>query len=258
MNNQMLDRELIIRTPEGVIFRQQLADPASRFLALAIDQGCIGISVSILSQILGLTSAINLDVAIAFQIIGYFVVTLFYFMGLEWFWRGQTIGKRTMKLRVTDAGGRKVEASQIIIRNLLRVVDMIPVLYGVGLITCLCSRRFQRLGDIAANTVVVKIIAKPIPDVSRLLGQNYNSLRKFPHLTAKLRQLTQVNQASLALTALLRRDELEPLARIEIFKEIAHYFRDLVPFPEEAVSTMSDEQYVRNVIDILYPGPITN
>ena len=74
----------------------------------------------------------------------------------EWYWRGQTVGKRVLKLRVMDEQALRLEFSQIVVRNLLRFVDFLPGLYLVGGTACVLSRRFQRLGDLAANTIVVR------------------------------------------------------------------------------------------------------
>ena len=80
----------------------------------------------------------------------------------------------------------------------------------------------------------------------------YNSLREHPHLGARLRQRTSPAEAALALQAILRRDTLEPAARLEVFAEIAEHFRAKVPFPAEITTALADEQYVRNVVDVLY------
>jgi hypothetical protein len=56
---------------------------------------------------------------------------------------------------------------------------------------------------------------------------------------------------AIALRALLRREELEPVARVELFGELASHFRSLVKFPQEAVDGITDERYVRNVVDVL-------
>jgi len=55
-----------------------------------------------------------------------------------------------------------------------------------------------------------------------------------------------------AVQALLRRDEFEPLARIELFAGLAAHFRAKVDFPPEATDGIADEQYIRNVVDVIY------
>ncbi|MCK5544776.1 MAG: RDD family protein, partial [Desulfobulbaceae bacterium] len=79
-----------------------------------------------------------------------------------------------------------------------------------------------------------------------------NSFRKYPHIEARLRQRVSPQQAGIALQALLRRDELDPVARIELFTSIASHFRRIVEFPQEAIDGISDEQYVRNITDALF------
>jgi hypothetical protein len=170
----------------------------------------------------------------------------------EWFWRGQSLGKRMMRLRVVDAQGLRLKFSQIVIRNLLRFVDMLPLLYLVGGVACLISRRAQRLGDLAANTIVVRIPKVTEPNLDQLMAGKYNSLRDHPHLEARLRQRVSAGEAAIALQAVLRRDLLEPQARLELFAAIADHFRARMPFPSEVTEGIADEQYVRNVVDSLY------
>jgi uncharacterized RDD family membrane protein YckC len=78
-----------------------------------------------------------------------------YFALFEAYWRGQTPGKRIMKLRVIKDSGRQITLFEALARNLLRFVDFLPQLYLVGVITMLCNRKNKRLGDLAAGTLVV-------------------------------------------------------------------------------------------------------
>jgi uncharacterized RDD family membrane protein YckC len=244
--------QLLIRTPEGITFAQTLAGPMPRFLAWAID-GLIIIGVGwAISMIFGVLGVLNPDFAQAMMMLTYFTISIGYGILLEWVWRGQTLGKRVLRLRVVDAEGLRLQLNQVVIRNLLRFVDMLPMFYLVGGIACFASRRSQRLGDLAANTVVVRAPKRNEPDLDQLLAGKYNSLRQYPHLEARLRQRVSPAQASIAMRALLRRDSLEPAARVTMFAELAEHFRALTPFPAEAVEGMPDEQYVRNVVDVLY------
>jgi len=181
-----------------------------------------------------------------------FVLMFGYSIYCEWFWRGQTVGKRVLRLRVIDAQGLRLKFSQIVIRNLLRFVDMLPLFYAVGGVACLLSTRAQRLGDFAANTLVVRIPKLTEPNLDQLMAGKYNSLRDYPHLEARLRQRISATEAAIALQAILRRDLLEPAARLELFEGIANHLRAKVAFPPEATEGLPDEQYVRNVVDSLY------
>ena len=173
----MRTNALIILTPEGISFTQYLACPVTRFLAFAIDLAGITLISGLLSQVLLLTAIVSADFAIAARTISYFVVTIGYSILLEWSWRGQTLGKRVLKIRVVDAEGFRLQPSQIVMRNLLRVVDLLPAFYAVGGICCALSRKFQRLGDIAANTVVIYTAPEKIPDLELLFSGTYNSLK---------------------------------------------------------------------------------
>lgn len=243
---------LTIRTPEGIVFAHQLASPVTRLLAWSVDLAVIAASVGALRTVLGLIAWLTPDLATAAGILLYFAVSVGYSIVAEWFWRGQTLGKKVLRLRVVDAQGLRLQFSQIAIRNLLRFVDALPAFYLVGGVACLLNRRGQRLGDVAANTVVIRNPKIEQPDLDQVLPGKYNSLGGHPHLEARLRQRVSAAEAALALAAVLRSERLEALERIALFRELAGHFRQKVPFPTEATEGLSDEQYVRNVVDVLY------
>lgn len=243
---------LIIQTPEGVEFSYLLAGPVTRALAWAIDFACIATLVAVLGSLCRWVGLLNLDFAMAILGLGYFAISFGYGMVLEWYWRGQTVGKKMLRLRVIDVQGLRLQFSQIALRNLLRIVDSLPFLYLVGGMACLFNRRTQRLGDFAANTVVVWNPKSVEPNLEQIMAGKFNSFREYPHLEARLRQRVSPEEAGIALQALLRRETLEPQARVDLFADIAAYFREIAPFPEEASLGLTDEQYVRNVVDALY------
>ena len=78
-----------------------------------------------------------------------------YFILLEWLLNGQTPGKRLLHIRVIKQGGYALRFFDTLLRNLLRVVDFLPLFYGVGLTSLLFTRDSQRLGDLVAGTLVV-------------------------------------------------------------------------------------------------------
>jgi uncharacterized RDD family membrane protein YckC len=243
---------LQVRTPEGILFSFLLASPITRFLAVSIDVGCVIAIISALRIVVAFLGMLNPDLATAFQIVAYFIVSIGYGILTEWFWRGQTVGKRLLRLRVLDAQGLKLELSQIVIRNLLRSIDMLPAFYAVGGAVCLITRHAQRLGDIAANTIVVRNPLIHEPDLEQLRSDKWNSLRDHPHLCARLRQRVSPRTATLALDAILRRQDFEPPERLRLFHEIAARFKELVPYPPESTESLTDEQYVRNVADVIF------
>jgi len=243
---------LVIRTAEGISFSLWLAGPTTRFLAWAIDLACILIFLLFASVAMGVAGVAFPDWAAAALAAGSFITLTGYAMVFEWFWRGQTLGKRILRLRVMDEQGLKLQFSQIALRNLMRIVDALPMLYFLGGPACFINTRRQRLGDLAANTVVVHVPKLSQPDLSQLIGGKYNSFRDYPHLAARLRQLVTPEEADLALNAILRRDSLDAEARVRLFDEFAEHFRTKVAFPEEATLGLSDEQYVRNAVDLVF------
>jgi uncharacterized RDD family membrane protein YckC len=242
---------LHIQTPEGITFALPLAGPVARFLAWIIDFACIFAIMVAINMGIQFTMIVSPDFAQAAAMISYFVVSIGYGIFCEWYYKGQTIGKRLMSVRVMDVQGLRLQFSQIVIRNLLRFIDSLPVCYLVGGLSCLLSPKSQRLGDLAANTIVIREPRIPRPDLEQLLTHKYNSLRDYPHLVARLRHHTSPHEANIALQALLRRDELEPNARVELFAQIAEHFKKIISFPQEVIEGITDEQFVRNVVDAL-------
>jgi uncharacterized RDD family membrane protein YckC len=93
---------------------------------------------------------------VAISIAAQLVVELFYFVFFETVWRGRSPGKWLVGLGVTRADGLPVSFGASLVRNLLRSVDVLPTSYLVGLVSMLVTPRCQRLGDLAADTVVIR------------------------------------------------------------------------------------------------------
>jgi uncharacterized RDD family membrane protein YckC len=243
---------VIVQTPEGIAFSLPLACPVTRCLAWTVDLACLMGFFYVVSRFLMLAKFISPDLGRSLATLAYFVALMGYAILCEWLWRGQTVGKRLLGLRVMDGQGLRLQFSQVVLRNLLRIVDVLPACYLVGGAVCWLHPRCQRLGDLVANTIVVRQMKTIEPDVDQLMAGKYNSLREYPHLAARLRQRVSPGEAALALQSLLRRDQLELQARLELFSQIAAHFRSLVVFPPEAWEGITPEQYVRNVVDVLF------
>ena len=255
MSRDRLNR-LVIHTPEGCSFSLLLAGPVTRFLAWLLDLLCVLALLIAVQFLIAYLAVLSPGLAMAVQFLVIFALWFGYSILLEWLWRWRTVGKRVLGLRVVDEHGLRLQFSQVVVRNLLRLVDMLPLLYLVGGAACVLSRRSQRLGDIAANTVVIRTERLFQPDLTRVLGDKYNSFHDYPHLEARLRQRVSPAEARVALQAVLRRHELDPDARIDLFDGIARRFRSIAEFPQAATDGLSDEQYVRNVVDTLFRSQI--
>jgi uncharacterized RDD family membrane protein YckC len=244
---------LLIVIPEGASLSFPLAGGVSRFLAWFLDVLIIAALCSIAARLLALTALLGEAWREAITLLAYFVLSTGYAIFCEWKWRGQTFGKRLFHLRVMDAAGLRLTFAQIVIRNLLRLLDILPFAYLVGGTVAVFNRYSQRLGDLAAGTVVVSetIAAKwSMPD----LETRFNSLAAYPHLVARVRHGASSELIQIAMAALLRRDRLSPAARVRLFDELRGQFGSVAAFPESAVEYLTSEQYVRNLLAAMSAG----
>ena len=147
----MLDTARSIPTPEGIEITLTLAGPVPRALAWALD---LGVRLALLGGISAVLAPTGRFGGAVFLLLAFFLEWL-YPAVCEVYWRGATPGKKMLKLRVLHDDGTPVTWTAALIRNLLRAVDFLPMLYGFGLAAMLVNRDFKRLGDIAAGTVVV-------------------------------------------------------------------------------------------------------
>ena len=241
-----------VRTPEGVAFTVRLASPVLRAAAFLIDWGVVAVAWTVIGAALSLLHLVGANIAGLVLTVGYFLFSQGYGIATEWLWRGQTVGKRMLRLRVVDARGLRLSFAQVVLRNLLRFVDGLPVFYLVGGLAALLNKRAQRLGDLAADTLVVWEPPEPQPDFAALRGDKYNSLREHAPAVARLRQALSPAEARAVWSAVARRDQFEPAARVRLFAELAAYLRKIAAAPAEAAEGVADEQFVRNVVDVLY------
>jgi uncharacterized RDD family membrane protein YckC len=263
MISSQATEQLWIKTPEGVAFGLPLASPLPRMVAWMLDAVVVMAATLVLLKLVSIAGWLAPDLGNALRILGWLVVSTGYGVVMEWFWHGQTLGKKILRLRVVDAQGLRLQFYQVFLRNVLRAVDALPFLYLLGGLVCLLSPKYQRLGDMAAGTVVIRTPQFAEPDLEQIRTGKFNSLRRYPHLLARLRQKTSPDEAALALQAVLRREEFAPEKRIELFHELAAHFSQKVAFPPEACEGLSDEQFIRNVVEALYrrekqPGTTQN
>ncbi|MDX2186132.1 MAG: RDD family protein [Opitutaceae bacterium] len=250
--NSERERRLRIRTPEGVEFSHLLAGPVLRMCAWVVDLFAVSAAWSVLASLLALLGLLSRDVAAMVSIILYFLLSQGYRILAEWRWRGQTLGKRLFRLRVMDAEGFPLSLQQTVLRNILRFADALPGPYLIGGVTALLSRKAQRLGDLAAGTVVIWEPKLPILDVAHLTSGKYNSLRAHPSVVARLRQQVPPEEARLGWQALARREHLQPDARLQLFADLAARYRSAAQVPAELTDGITDEQWVRNVVEVLF------
>ncbi len=154
--------KLTIDTPEQMSLEFPLAGIGSRFVAMAADtaiQIVVGFVV-LLTVILSAPAFRTIGDraamwAVAGLIVAFFTIYYGYFAFFEAIWNGQTPGKRYAQLRVMKDDGRPINAYDAIARNLMRIVDQLPFLYGIAILSIFVSKQNKRLGDFVAGTVVV-------------------------------------------------------------------------------------------------------
>jgi len=147
----MLDTSKEIETPEGVDLVVVPAGIIVRCLAYLIDFSIRVVIFIVLAMLLSWLGDLGAGVLSIFV----FLLEWLYPVVFEVFINGSTPGKKLMKLRVIQEDGTPVNLSSSVIRNLLRVVDFLPLGYLTGLVTMVLSGNFRRLGDLAADTMVV-------------------------------------------------------------------------------------------------------
>jgi uncharacterized RDD family membrane protein YckC len=151
-----LDDRITIATPEGVDLELTLAGVGSRFVSALVD---FLLQIALLAGVTGVGAAVGAfgnGFGSAVVLIASFLVFAAYDVLFEVFASGRTPGKRLNGLRVVRIDGSPVTFFTSAIRNVLRLVDLLPGMYLVGIVSILVTRRNQRLGDVAAGTLVVR------------------------------------------------------------------------------------------------------
>ncbi len=158
-----------IQTPEHIQFTYELAGVGSRFLALLVDSliqivavTALGLLVAYLEALTGFaegfgnTQMANIPLIPLLVLSSPVLFAIAYFIFFEMIWAGQTPGKRMAGLRAVALGGQRIGFNESAIRNILRLVDFLPALYTVGIFSVFFTTRYQRVGDLAAGTIVIK------------------------------------------------------------------------------------------------------
>lgn len=157
------DEFLNIDTPENVVFGYEVVGIGSRFLAALIDTTIIALLLLAANAILvfvllggfdGLGGGNSFILALLSLIS--FAFFWGYYIFFELRWNGSSPGKRQVGIRVIRADGTPITLAESLIRNLVRLIDFLPLAYGVGLVAMFIDGKARRLGDLAANTLVVR------------------------------------------------------------------------------------------------------
>lgn len=259
-----IDTAIQIVTPENISFRYEVAGPFRRLPAFLID--------------LGLRAVVLVGCAIAFGIFGigsefltaalfvlWFVLEWFYGALLETYWNGQTVGKRMIGIRVLSQDGQPINGLQGVMRNVLRGADLMPIIPTVAfgfdslmgiptglfcLIVPICTRRYQRLGDIVAGTIVIVEERAWSPTSMKVEDP------RIPQLAALLPISLQIsNKMMSAIGAFVeRRKYLSPGRRHEIARHVAKPLLERCNLPADTsydllMCALYHRQFVADQID---------
>lgn len=258
-------------TAEKVPFHYRVAGFGSRLLAWLADAGLvilvlfIGLMISSVLEIGAVKTPGRQGVGAAFLLLWAFVLMWGYFLGFEWLWNGQTLGKRLVGIRVIDRRGTSISFFQSAARNLLRFVDAfpwqvhlggIPIMlltglfgfYGLGFCVAALNRKELRLGDLAAGTLVVQVERKAKPIWALQEGAADVRLANEVRLRQRLLQPSREQKQTL-LDLCLRRDQLRASDRAQLFQAVADWLQVQLDVPAE--EHMSAEKFVLQVAAVL-------
>src|SRR2546430_9968705 len=141
---------LEVETPDHVVLRYDLAGAGNRGFAAVLDfviATVIAFTANVILTWAGAYNQANLAIFGGLTLIVTLVLIWAYFILLEWLWNGQTIGKRVHRLRVINEDGSPARFTAVLIRNLMRLVDFLPALYGLGVLVIVLSPKSQRPRD---------------------------------------------------------------------------------------------------------------
>ena len=218
-----MERSVDVRTGEAVSIRYELAGLGSRFLAVVIDGiaqivilialvVAFGVSSMTLGRLLRSANAQAWLIALAVAVS--FVVLIGWFIVFEIWWSGRTPGKRAMGLRVVRDGGFPIDPGAAVVRNLVRLAELILGFYALSAVSALLSKENKRLGDFAAGTIVVRDRADAVQDLDAYL-----------EAPARAETALRDDDRILIERFLARRAGLEPGARFNLAMQIADRVR---------------------------------
>jgi uncharacterized RDD family membrane protein YckC len=199
----LLDTSYRVEIPGGIELEAQVVGPIPRFLAFSIDF----VIRAVFLFIAAIASIPFGKLGVAFWFISWFVIEWFYPVLFEVFRRGQTPGKKMLGISVVQDDLTPVTFGTSLVRNLLRTADFLPFFYLFGLVAMLSNRRFQRLGDLAAGTLVISIREStkpaaienitPLAPVTSLLRNEQTAMVDFLHRSQHLSLSRQQELASI-------------------------------------------------------------
>lgn len=242
-----------IATPELVQFHYETAGLATRSMAWLLDQVIItAFRVVIIAGLI--LSRVSLGIALGFVML--FALDFGYYVLFEMKEAGQTPGKRALGLRVVSARGGILCFGDVFVRNLLRPLDTLPLCMLLGGTVAFLDPLRRRLGDLAAETLVVRDARNAIPEMALAQQSRVNTFQGDPAVRGRILSRVTREERDLIFDLVLRRDQLVPEARQELFRMAAGRFRERYSLPGD-LDHLSDEQTVVNLALVLQKDRFT-
>lgn len=248
-----MDEFLSLETPEQIEINYDIARLGSRFIAALWDT-CVLMLIQLMlwfsgALVLGLFEFMDVvnefwtNIGIALLILLSFVLFWGYYVIFELVWNGQTLGKRVASIRTVRQDGYPIGFSESAIRNLVRVADFLPGMYGFGVVVMFIDKRSRRLGDFAAGTMVIhersavslddlsptatldtRLLEPEIPNLERLNADEVEAVRRF----------------------LQRREELTNSQALG--RQLAHRFRTRLEIDSFEVRNLNDLGFLKRIV----------
>jgi uncharacterized RDD family membrane protein YckC len=231
-----------IETPEQVAFRLERAGLGTRAVAALIDTVILVVlyAAVIFAFFFGISSVAGIDlwngdaestlVLVLWAAFILLSMLLFeaYYIGFETYWNGQTPGKRALGIRVVADDGLPAGLGKIVIRNLMRLIDM-QASYAVGVVAIFVSPEEKRLGDIVAGTVVIRESRPRSPELMRLGEPTATARRLDPDVVDLVRRYWA------------RAGTIDPKTRWRLARDVVNRLTDVMGRPRVPASRVESE-----------------
>ncbi len=259
-----LESRYRLETPENIELDYEVAGVGSRFCALAVDgliQTFVLLAIIFVLALLNVNilpvdadidpAARNFGLETWAQAVILVIALVIFFGGYPMFFellmRGQTPGKRILKIRAIAENGTPMTASQTLTRNLVRLVDMLPGFYFVGGMVMFFHPLHRRLGDLASGTLVVK--EREVDYRARADERGSTQMRSVEIANTELTP----DESRLLLAFLYRRTEFEPEIRVELARKLANAMYD-----KYGGTIVHPERYLQRLIQGMHYEPASS